>query len=709
MIEEYRARRQARLDAKDAERKAVIDKFKQRRKLRLDENPVEIQQRIDDNDWNLDGGKGSGNFGHAGRIGKVGGSLPQGQNSGEEGETIGSARKIVRPDGKIIYYPSKFSTVKKNLKDYLSDKRDFARYALTIGERGLGNGPETMEIVREDDHWINGSSGEVISDDFRELEWFWDRASGAFKSDAEDRWITRHGFSPKPEDWENERELIMPVKVWKLCDGEDVGGGKKETETETPLAIEPITFEEVKSKVDEIKNRIELKGEVTIEDCEEAGECAYRYLYSGKENEIESYQKQLKKSEELTKDINEMSVGLLEYRERAQVYKDFATYGSWKIYDKSAEGIEKYRVASVAQYKESMPKYLMEEAAKLDPPNYYDNMMNWWLREHKQELTEKLKDKFGEEEFSRVFDNYDGYEELEMRNMLMFVVDMEKEYKGKTNIEYVEEIFEGKTPVRPRENFGAKLYKTTAGEWLENEAKKRAEKELKKYPRYKELQSKLKERETLLKEKIYEKYNSETKITDEERAKIRELVHRTRGETEGGMEGYIDKMGSNFRESDKAYKDIVKMADDFPKFWIGEFVEEAHQKIVKQGGRACYSEYFGRIQVSGNAGDATVHHEFGHFMEHKHPEILKMSKEFVKRRAEHEDFEQLYKIYKGYGYGRDEKTKVDSFLHAYMGKYYRDATEVLSMGLQYAFSYPKYLAIDRKYANYIYGLLMLAG
>lgn len=86
MIEEYRARRQARLDAKDAERKAVIDKFKQRRKLRLDENPVEIQQRIDDNDWNLDGGQGSGFFGHKGRVGEVGGSVKEGGSSREKKE-----------------------------------------------------------------------------------------------------------------------------------------------------------------------------------------------------------------------------------------------------------------------------------------------------------------------------------------------------------------------------------------------------------------------------------------------------------------------------------------------------------------------------------------------------------------------------------------------------------------------------------------------
>jgi len=61
----------------------------------------------------------------------------------------------------------------------------------------------------------------------------------------------------------------------------------------------------------------------------------------------------------------------------------------------------------------------------------------------------------------------------------------------------------------------------------------------------------------------------------------------------------------------------------------------------------------------------------------------------------------------GSGYGKDELTRKDKFIDAYMGKDYRgQASEILSMGLQYFYNDPYKLAIkDPEYFNFIYKIV----
>lgn len=83
-----------------------------------------------------------------------------------------------------------------------------------------------------------------------------------------------------------------------------------------------------------------------------------------------------------------------------------------------------------------------------------------------------------------------------------------------------------------------------------------------------------------------------------------------------------------------------------------------------------------------------VVHEIGHWLEQHSPDVLAKIIEFFERRTKDEKEQQLADLFPGSGYKRTEKTKKDDFLHAYMGKVYRNlngkiwATELVSMGLE---------------------------
>ena len=102
----------------------------------------------------------------------------------------------------------------------------------------------------------------------------------------------------------------------------------------------------------------------------------------------------------------------------------------------------------------------------------------------------------------------------------------------------------------------------------------------------------------------------------------------------------------------------------------------------------------------------TVVHELGHWLEHTNPEMHDKILEFYDRRTEGEKLQWL-----GKGYRRDEKTRRDRFIDPYMGKEYmrqgvRDATEILSMGIEYMYADPVTLAVkDPDYFDFIFNLV----
>lgn len=83
---------------------------------------------------------------------------------------------------------------------------------------------------------------------------------------------------------------------------------------------------------------------------------------------------------------------------------------------------------------------------------------------------------------------------------------------------------------------------------------------------------------------------------------------------------------------------------------------------------------------------STPFHEIGHMIEAYNPDVLRIEKEWVKQRTAGESSVKLKDIFPISGYSSTELTKKDDFIDPYIGKDYRDATEVLSMGLQGIFT-----------------------
>ncbi len=78
----------------------------------------------------------------------------------------------------------------------------------------------------------------------------------------------------------------------------------------------------------------------------------------------------------------------------------------------------------------------------------------------------------------------------------------------------------------------------------------------------------------------------------------------------------------------------------------------------------------------------TPFHEIGHMVEYFNPNALRVSKLFLKARTAGENPVQLKRILPSCGYGPSEITKPDDFISPYIGKDYKSATEVLSMGIE---------------------------
>jgi hypothetical protein len=107
-------------------------------------------------------------------------------------------------------------------------------------------------------------------------------------------------------------------------------------------------------------------------------------------------------------------------------------------------------------------------------------------------------------------------------------------------------------------------------------------------------------------------------------------------------------------------------------------------KIEKRKVRANASWGGNQITVADYDGTNTIAHEIGHTIEMKNPRILQRATEWRNGRTEGEDWISMNEATRASGvggYGRSEVTKPDKFFHPYIGKSYRGATEVISMGI----------------------------
>lgn len=134
-------------------------------------------------------------------------------------------------------------------------------------------------------------------------------------------------------------------------------------------------------------------------------------------------------------------------------------------------------------------------------------------------------------------------------------------------------------------------------------------------------------------------------------------------------------------------------------------------KTLKEGSRAYHSGLHRTVNITLKDGYGTAAHEFAHAIESANPGIVKIEKEFYERRTKGDELRYINDVVENKGYGYDEKTKTDNFVHPYVGKYYKSERnfELLSMGMSYLYERPNMLTKDKDYMNFVLGCLAYKG
>lgn len=135
-------------------------------------------------------------------------------------------------------------------------------------------------------------------------------------------------------------------------------------------------------------------------------------------------------------------------------------------------------------------------------------------------------------------------------------------------------------------------------------------------------------------------------------------------------------------------------------------------------GRASAEVNTPTINVTTSSGVSTIIHELGHWLENQNSFIQQQVYAFYDKRTQGEKTISMNTAIKQQnpgaygGYASNERTRVDKFIHPYMGKDYvkgggkRYATELLSMGLQMFYDDPRKLAReDPDYFDFIFAVV----
>lgn len=113
------------------------------------------------------------------------------------------------------------------------------------------------------------------------------------------------------------------------------------------------------------------------------------------------------------------------------------------------------------------------------------------------------------------------------------------------------------------------------------------------------------------------------------------------------------------------------------------------------------------MMMTSSSNHATYIHEFGHHLENSSRNMQLKTKNFYNKRTKGEVEQKLSDVTGVKGYRFDEVTKMDKFIHPYMGKKYSGVnTELLSMGFEMMVANPKKLAReDPEMFDLIYALM----
>lgn len=194
-------------------------------------------------------------------------------------------------------------------------------------------------------------------------------------------------------------------------------------------------------------------------------------------------------------------------------------------------------------------------------------------------------------------------------------------------------------------------------------------------------------------EAVDKKYNVSESIGDKER--LKEIFSEFR--TIGGKV----PVESWAKGSNKLVKEHLEDAfSNYPEDWSKIPINNNRQILARKNSRGFFIE--GATTPSGKYYDTkydnykdgyytittgglvkdTAYHEIGHLVESANPEIVRLEKEWVESRTKNEDYVKLKAVFPGHGYSSQEKVKKDNFISPYIGKYYDDSAEVLTMGLE---------------------------
>lgn len=201
------------------------------------------------------------------------------------------------------------------------------------------------------------------------------------------------------------------------------------------------------------------------------------------------------------------------------------------------------------------------------------------------------------------------------------------------------------------------------------------------------------------KKEAYENLREETTIGNFSFIKTKLSEIREVGYGKMDIASHLNKSRSPMR------KVIEEAYDLYPTDWVKKSIDKSAltPKKVDRGYYSGYEKVIAISESSDKGAIATAIHELGHRFEESVPEILGLEKTFYNRRTKGES-----PMWLGYGYGKNEKTRVDKFLNKYMGKDYGGhAYELVSMGFEMAYTEPIVLLADEDMAEWIFGMLAI--
>lgn len=187
------------------------------------------------------------------------------------------------------------------------------------------------------------------------------------------------------------------------------------------------------------------------------------------------------------------------------------------------------------------------------------------------------------------------------------------------------------------------------------------------------------------------------------KADISRLISEVRGEGRGFLSD--SQQSAHLGRTTESKKAVADAYGRYPESWVKASTDKG-ALTVKKISRGHYNDFLNELMISGEGDDArnTAVHEVGHRMEYTLSGIVDAEKRFYEERTKGEQAEWL-----GYGYARNERTRRDDFVSAYMGKDYGGtAYELVSMGFEGVIGFTNRvdLSKDEDMRDWITGILL---